>query len=201
MAKKKTAKRSPARTSKKGRPVGGETARDKILEAAYRVVQQHGAAHLTLENVAWEAGVSKGGLLYHFRSKDDLIRGMVEEHVRHEERRIHENLGEDPDAKAILRFVIETEFAGGSGYDEDHEIGAALLPAILENPALLEPVEHLICEMNRKIDELKDPAMGYILRLALDGMHFSRTIGVGLIDEHRQREVIQRMLQLVDEIE
>ncbi|EHQ05507.1 TetR/AcrR family transcriptional regulator [Leptonema illini] len=200
MAIKKTAKRSPARTSKKGRPAGGETAREKILEAAYRVVQQHGAGHLTLENVAWEAGVSKGGLLYHFRSKDDLIRGMVEEHVRQEERHMHENLGEDPDAKAILRFVIDTAFEGRSGYDEDHEIGAALLPAILENPALLEPVENLICEMNRKIDELKDPALGYILRLALDGMHFTHMMGIGVIEDWQRKEVFKRMQQLVDEL-
>lgn len=200
MAIKKTAKRSPARTSKKGRPAGGETAREKILEAAYSVVQQHGAGHLTLENVAWEAGVSKGGLLYHFRSKDDLIRGMVEEHVRQEERHMHENLGEDPDAKAILRFVIDTAFEGRSGYDEDHEIGAALLPAILENPALLEPVENLICEMNRKIDELKDPALGYILRLALDGMHFTHMMGIGVIEDWQRKEVFKRMQQLVDEL-
>lgn len=200
MAIKKTAKRSPARTSKKGRPAGGETPREKILEAAYRVVQQHGAGHLTLENVAWEAGVSKGGLLYHFRSKDDLIRGMVEEHVRQEERHMHENLGEDPDAKAILRFVIDTAFEGRSGYDEDHEIGAALLPAILENPALLEPVENLICEMNRKIDELKDPALGYILRLALDGMHFTHMMGIGVIEDWQRKEVFKRMQQLVDEL-
>lgn len=200
MAIKKTAKRSPARTSKKGRPAGGETAREKILGAAYRVVQQHGAGHLTLENVAWEAGVSKGGLLYHFRSKDDLIRGMVEEHVRQEERHMHENLGEDPDAKAILRFVIDTAFEGRSGYDEDHEIGAALLPAILENPALLEPVENLICEMNRKIDELKDPALGYILRLALDGMHFTHMMGIGVIEDWQRKEVFKRMQQLVDEL-
>lgn len=200
MAIKKTAKRSPARTSKKGRPAGGETAREKILEAAYRVVQQHGAGHLTLENVAWEAGVSKGGLLYHFRSKDDLIRGMVEEHVRQEERHMHENLGEDPDAKAILRFVIDTAFEGRSGYDEDHEIGAALLPAILENPALLEPVENLICEMNRKIDELKDPALGYILRLALDGMHFTHMMGIGVIEDWQRKGVFKRMQQLVDEL-
>ncbi len=200
MAIKKTAKRSPARTSKKGRPAGGETAREKILEAAYRVVQQHGAGHLTLENVAWEAGVSKGGLLYHFRSKDDLIRGMVEEHVRQEERHMQENLGEDPDAKAILRFVIDTAFEGRSGYDEDHEIGAALLPAILENPALLEPVENLICEMNRKIDELKDPALGYILRLALDGMHFTHMMGIGVIEDWQRKEVFKRMQQLVDEL-
>ena len=44
-------------------------ARDRILEAAERVVAEVGAARLTLDVVAQAAGVSKGGLLYHFPSK------------------------------------------------------------------------------------------------------------------------------------
>ena len=43
--------------------------RQAILEAAERVVTEAGAAHLTLDAVAGKAGVSKGGLLYHFPSK------------------------------------------------------------------------------------------------------------------------------------
>src|SRR5947199_10858349 len=35
----------------------------------------------TIEAVAREAGVSKGGLLYHFASKDDLTAGRSEEHT------------------------------------------------------------------------------------------------------------------------
>ena len=36
-----------------------------------------GISGLTLEAVAREAGVSKGGLLYHFPSKEALISGMI----------------------------------------------------------------------------------------------------------------------------
>jgi AcrR family transcriptional regulator len=42
-----------------------------------QVVQARGAGSLTLEAVADVAGVSKGGLLYHFPTKDALIDGMV----------------------------------------------------------------------------------------------------------------------------
>jgi AcrR family transcriptional regulator len=44
-------------------------ARERILEAAYTVAERSGAAALTLDAVAAEAKVSKGGLLYHFPSK------------------------------------------------------------------------------------------------------------------------------------
>ena len=50
--------------------------RQKILAAASQIVQCKGVAKLTLEAVAKEAGVSKGGLLYHFSNKA-LIEGMI----------------------------------------------------------------------------------------------------------------------------
>ena len=49
------------------------SARERILEAAERVITEVGAAHLTLDAVAQAAGVSKGGLLYHFPSKESLL--------------------------------------------------------------------------------------------------------------------------------
>src|SRR5687768_15624169 len=48
-------------------------ARERILEAAERVVGDVGAARMTLEGVAQAAGVSKGGLLYHFPTKEALL--------------------------------------------------------------------------------------------------------------------------------
>src|SRR5262245_31273340 len=53
------------------------TLRDRLLDAAEAVVVRQGIGNLTLEAVAAEAGMSKGGLLHHFPSKDRLIEGMV----------------------------------------------------------------------------------------------------------------------------
>lgn len=47
--------------------------RTTILQVACRLVRKLGASHLTLDAVAKEAGVSKGGLLYHFPTKEALI--------------------------------------------------------------------------------------------------------------------------------
>ena len=58
-----------------GRRVG---TRERILEAGYAVAGQSGVAAVTLDAVANRAGVSKGGLLYHFPSKEALVSGMVD---------------------------------------------------------------------------------------------------------------------------
>lgn len=47
--------------------------REKLIDAALAVLKDKGAQHLTLDIVAKQAGVSKGGLLHHFPSKDMLI--------------------------------------------------------------------------------------------------------------------------------
>src|SRR5262245_2229795 len=54
-----------------------ETPRDRMLDAAEAVVVRQGIANLTLEAVAAEAGMSKGGLLHYFPNKDRLVEGLV----------------------------------------------------------------------------------------------------------------------------
>ncbi|POF62052.1 TetR family transcriptional regulator [Novacetimonas maltaceti] len=52
--------------------------REKVLECAEQVVQRSGASALTLDAVARQAGITKGGLQYCFGNKDDLIAALVE---------------------------------------------------------------------------------------------------------------------------
>lgn len=49
-----------------------ENNRTKILDAALRVVQRAGAEQLTLDATAEEAGVTRGGMTYHFRDRAAL---------------------------------------------------------------------------------------------------------------------------------
>ncbi|GAB3173566.1 TetR family transcriptional regulator [Myceligenerans halotolerans] len=53
-----------------------EATRRALLDAAARVVRERGVSG-SLDDVARRAGVSKGGLLYHFAGKDELLRALV----------------------------------------------------------------------------------------------------------------------------
>jgi AcrR family transcriptional regulator len=54
------------------------SARDRILDAFEDLLAEQSERAATLEAVAARAGVSKGGLLYHFASKDALVDGVLE---------------------------------------------------------------------------------------------------------------------------
>jgi len=52
-----------------------------LLDAAFRVFARHGYHGATLEEVAAEAGASKGAVYYHFDSKDDLFHALLEDRL------------------------------------------------------------------------------------------------------------------------
>jgi AcrR family transcriptional regulator len=55
--------------------------REALLEAAARVYARRGFAGATLEEVAAEAGFTKGAVYAHFGSKENLLLALVEEHL------------------------------------------------------------------------------------------------------------------------
>ncbi len=55
-----------------------QSTRDLILDAFESIVIDSGERTATLDAVAKQAGLSKGGLLYHFASKNDLVDGEIQ---------------------------------------------------------------------------------------------------------------------------
>jgi AcrR family transcriptional regulator len=70
------------------RPTRDET-RDKLFEAATRVFEEQGIGSASIEAIAAAAGFSRGAFYSNFKSKDELIIAMLEDHV---ERSIRRNL-------------------------------------------------------------------------------------------------------------
>src|SRR5271170_242410 len=70
------------------RPTRDDT-RDKLFEAAARVFEEQGIGGVSIEAIAAAAGFSRGAFYSNFKSKDELIIAMIEDHV---ERSIRRNL-------------------------------------------------------------------------------------------------------------
>ena len=59
-------------------PGSSRSARDRVLDAFEELLAEQSERAATLDAVAARAGVSKGGLLYHFASKEALVGGVLE---------------------------------------------------------------------------------------------------------------------------
>jgi AcrR family transcriptional regulator len=74
-----TRKRVDRRT--RGARAEGKEARATLVQAAAKVFARHGYAGSTVDQIAAEAGFSKGALYWHFDSKEDLFFALLEERV------------------------------------------------------------------------------------------------------------------------
>jgi AcrR family transcriptional regulator len=120
--------------------------RKRILDGAMQVVIRDGILALTLDAVAREAGVSKGGLMHHFRTKDDLIAAMLEHFRAQVVGTIEERIAADGQARgrwfrAMVGMVLQP--VGTNAASETAPLGmsrffTALLAASANNPQLLE---------------------------------------------------------------
>jgi AcrR family transcriptional regulator len=84
--------------------------RRALLDAAARSVLVHGPG-VSLDVVAREAGVSKGGLLHHFRTKDELLTALVDDLFEQFDRAVRDRV--DPDDTApgrLLRAYVRATF-------------------------------------------------------------------------------------------
>ena len=52
--------------------------REKILDAALTLFNNEGTGAVSTNHIAEAAGISPGNLYYHFRNKDEIIRGLFE---------------------------------------------------------------------------------------------------------------------------
>lgn len=80
--------------------------REVILQAAARVVERSGVTAVTLESVAAEAGLTKGGLMYHFKTREALL-AAIHTHLAAEWERTMSAQLEGPagDADAVDRLA------------------------------------------------------------------------------------------------
>lgn len=174
----------------------GET-RAHILQAASRVILAEGVDALTLEAVARAAGVSKGGLLYHFPSKEALIVGMVDQLCDAFDEALEREIAREEPAEAPgrwLRAYLRVCFASQG---EALEISPALLAAVATNPDLLAPVRERFERWDsRARQDGIDPALATAIRLAADGLWFADLGGLAPPARAERAAVLEALLRL-----
>lgn len=144
-------------------------ARLKILDAAEHIVKTSGAAKLTFDELAHESGVTRGGITYHFPTKELLLQALVARDVEHWSARqaCHmEQCRGQPGAEVLAHLRTSTD-----PDPERQRFVGGMLGAVAHDPSLLEPVRSFLRE-----HQPIDPQMSaselrlWILRLAADGL-------------------------------
>ena len=177
------------------------SARETILDAAETVVAADGAAHLTLDAVAERASVSKGGLLYHFPTKELLLEAMVDRHMQQlEATRLQALAGLAPGPGRELKALILSALPRCA--EKDARLSGGMLAAVANSPRLLEPVR---ASKRRRLEWITtgEPELPFeraaSIALAVDGLCLLEMLQVSPYDAGQRERIMEDLLRLVDE--
>ncbi|MDN5876562.1 MAG: TetR/AcrR family transcriptional regulator [Brevibacterium sp.] len=151
--------------------------KERLLDSFETLLDEHGAAGATLDAVAAKAGVSKGGLLYHFGSKAELIKGSLE--------RLGSLVEEDVEmmkaaGDRLHMYYLETSAEVGTPLDRSLIAAGRLAQENDEaKNALRKTREAWFDVLN---DHLGDPHLTQTVQLIGDGMYFNQNFGLSQDD-------------------
>jgi AcrR family transcriptional regulator len=168
--------------------------RKDVLDAAARIVERDGAAHLTLDAVAEEAGLSKGGVLYHFPSKSALLTGMLDRLLADFQTRTGAlETQEGNPVSAWIRAEHQQSAA-------ERALALSLLANAAEDPSLLDPARAFVRESFDRIRGAgPDGDLNLVLMLAVEGIRFLDMFGLLPLTRRELAAVHQRLIGLAED--
>ena len=174
-------------------------ARERILDAAEKRLLQFGPAGLVLDAVARQAEVSKGGLLYHFPSKEALIDGLTDRMFGNFDR-LQASLAEgDPDERGrwTRAYLAGTVDRRGEPIDASARLMASLLAVIGTDSSRLEAVRARFAQWQSRLEtDGIDATTATIVRLAADGLWLSALLGLPRLESATHTRVFETLLDL-----
>ncbi|NJN15141.1 MAG: TetR/AcrR family transcriptional regulator [Oscillochloris sp.] len=175
-----------------------QTTRQRLLEAALQVLREEGSGKLTLDQIARTAGVSKGGLLHHFPSKDALYEALISDMLRDFEERVAHFYAAEPDtAGRLMRAYIRATFAETSSeLPLPLEVGTHLLATMVGQPHLRALIAaDTLAWQERLLNDGLPAGRVLVIRQATDGYWTERWLGI-VNDPTTHNALIEELLAL-----
>lgn len=174
-----------------------ESLLDDILNAVGRVLARRGLANTTIEAIAAEAGVSKGGVLYYFPSKKDLFLGLIDRYERDFLSRraaIMETMPEAPNKalKATVRVMLA-----------DIEATSDEIPnmaTVLDDQELRARVGEFKAKVLKEvIAGLSRQGQAILAMYAIDGLWMDSRIESTIVPRPERDKAVRELLRIVEE--
>ncbi len=170
------------------------SARERILDSYEDILIRDGERGATMEAVAAAAEVSKGGLLYHFRSKEALVDGLAER-LEALAARDRELMAADPEGPA--RFYVRTSMYENSQLDRALVAMARLAQ---QGHPKAQSTFTLIQEewLNALEQHLGSRRVARAIKLMGDGLYYDAAFFDGAGSERQTEAELKDVLSIVD---
>lgn len=176
-------------------PILEKQRRASLERAAYQMIFARGYAHVTLADIAAEAGVSKGTLVYYFGSREGLFEAVMRRFVRTIATATRRALRQQSSLEGKLRAYVENQFYGLENTRRFYTVYLDFLSASTKDAALLrvqraflESSTAVDGELARLVGEPDAEARAWQLRALVDGLSIRFLFDPApSLDEYRER--------------
>lgn len=169
--------------------------RRHILDTTKQIILDTGLMTLTIDGVADKAEISKGGLLYHFQTKDVLIKELAQYIFDEFANQFYAYAENDSNETGKwTRALIHA-----STFDLEHngELNAAILATSYLEPEIAQRISKSYNAILEKLENDNiNPLTATMIRLALDGIYYSKMLNVAPLESKQINEVIQPLLEM-----
>jgi AcrR family transcriptional regulator len=172
--------------------------RSQILEAAVRVIHRDGVTGITFDSVAAEANVTRGGMMYHFPSREALLLAIHQQLADQWELSLASIAGKSaPDATVVERARAYADTAA-------HSANRAELLLLLDSSTgsdLNQPWEGVL---DRWAAPAPKPGSDsaeiarFIARLASDGLWMYEAITKQPLSKRVRQIVVEQLKAIID---
>lgn len=161
---------------------------ERILDAAEAIILERGGQSFTLDAVAERAGISKGGLVYTFATKDELIAAALKREMARFQASVERRARNDSSPARLAAQVEQTL----SEEEALHQMVAFMLTALMHAPAMLAPCRDYYRRLLLDFDPSTDAGRRSRLAIfAVEGIFLLHGLGLADLSPEYRREILQ----------
>ncbi|MEZ2144270.1 TetR/AcrR family transcriptional regulator [Bradyrhizobium sp. DN5] len=171
-----------------------ERSRNAALEAAIAIIARDGPGRLTLDAIARESGLSKGGVMHQFRTKEAVLKALLERQMARFEEFSNDYMAKvsatsaNPNLATQLATVREAATSPNSA-------ALALVAAMVENPNLMAlPREREMERIAAIREEAADPDLAMLRWAGAMGLLLSSLFGMSPLSNDEHQRLFARLL-------
>ena len=173
-----------------------ELVRRQLLDVAARLATENGMASVTLDAVSGASGVSKGGLLHHFPTKNALLDALFESLLERFDADIEERMRVDPVSHGRFTRAYLLAVADIQDDREDSRHWAQVTIAMLAEPRLRQRWREWVQARADEYVGTDSSVDAQIVRFAADGLWLSDTTESHDLGPAERRALIARLAEL-----
>lgn len=162
-----------------------------ILDAATEIGAAGDWHQVTFQAIADKTGLSKGGIIHHFRNKEELLEELIKQSLGGLTEWIQAHMkesGNTDKAYAYLKFVID------KSKDEKYkQLMRVVIKTILVHPQYRQQWDDWYAEHIMPANGKEQSMQSLVMLLVADGIWYSEGFGFSVLDDKKKQQLLKHL--------